>query len=460
MVQPPKSTIRKNVLAWRGCEKLYLDERTADVFFVFNSKIASECKRVPAHKNILSSVSDVMYAMFYGPVKESGDININDTSPEAFEEFLQYFYRSSVKLTSENAVQVINLCKQYLLNDCIKNSTDLVESSLTLDNMCWGYELALLFEEDNLKEFCEQQITENPEEIFQSTCFLTCEPNLMRHILQLDFKCDETLVFDGCVEWAKTACVLKGIDEKNVNNLRTQLGDLFYDIFRKMSLSNFFKCYESYVELFSLEDYRDITMMISRSKEIDSNCRSINKNHSDNDNLIICERIVKVGPLFYGSRDNRNIPVQKTTFSSNFPLTLKRFYCRKLCKNHFSDDEMQTPVKIRIMNTYQGDVLTFIEVSLSNSNETIVELPAPIVIKRGIKYRIEFMSVETEDEASCVDEKMSKLTSVIQTQSRATLNRSDIECDEGIVISFYNTDIERLLKEMVSRMDFKMRTLK
>lgn len=97
------SKVYKNVLAWRGCEKLYLNERTRDVSLVFFSK---EIVSVPAHKNILAAISPVFDAMFYGPNKQ-----------EAFIEFLQFFYRSEVTLSIENVSEVLDLCKRYLLDD-------------------------------------------------------------------------------------------------------------------------------------------------------------------------------------------------------------------------------------------------------------------------------------------------------------------------------------------------------
>lgn len=59
-----------------------------------------------AHKNLLANTSDVFDAMFYGDLKETGDISIVDASDAAFEEFLQYFYQCKVKLTAKNIAEV------------------------------------------------------------------------------------------------------------------------------------------------------------------------------------------------------------------------------------------------------------------------------------------------------------------------------------------------------------------
>lgn len=242
----------KNVLAWRGSEKLYLNQRTSDVNFIFDSNVSTNGTKIPAHKCILSASSKAFDTMFYGSLRETSDVRITNASPEAFKEFLQFFYLSTVKLTSKNVAEVMNLCKQYMLNDCINACTDFCQGMLTMDNTCWGYELAILFEQDDLKEVCEQQISENPVEIFRLNSFLNCEQNLLCHILAMDsLNCEETVVFDGCIAWAKAACILNGLNEKNMRNLRAQLGDLFYEIrFKYMTLEHFYSRYRIYEELF------------------------------------------------------------------------------------------------------------------------------------------------------------------------------------------------------------------
>lgn len=60
-----------------GVEKLYLQSKAADVHFKFGSEDdPNSIVRVPAHKSLLATASTVFDSMFYGDLKENGDIQI------------------------------------------------------------------------------------------------------------------------------------------------------------------------------------------------------------------------------------------------------------------------------------------------------------------------------------------------------------------------------------------------
>lgn len=409
MTESTSVIVYKNVLAWRGCEKLYLDHRTCDVFFVFKSE-TDEIEKLPAHKSILSATSEVFDAMFYGPSKQDGDINIVDSSPSAFKEFLQYFYLSTVKLTGENVAGVMNLGKQYMLNDCINTCTEFCESTLTMDNVCWGYELAILFEQENLKKFCERKIGENPNEIFQSNSFLICDKNSLRHILQMDsLNCDESVVFDGCVAWAKAACIQKGLDEDRTENWRIELGNLFNEIrFGRMTLEHFYSRVQSHKDLFSADEFREI---IGKIASKDFQPRMFNPSQSSNGDALICDREHSdSGEYRLKQRINQ------TTFRSNCLLLLKSFifYVRL-------DESGSVIAKIRISENstegYAGDLRYYEEISINYSGETDVELTSPIPIKPGIQYSIE---IDIKTDKGLYSRKF----------------ETEVRMDEGTVINF------------------------
>lgn len=94
----------ENQISSSNIGKLFLDAQTADVCFVFEAD-SELTERIPAHKILLSMTSDVFKAMFYGELKESGDVKMVGTSADGFKEFLQFVYLNKVTLTTENVAE-------------------------------------------------------------------------------------------------------------------------------------------------------------------------------------------------------------------------------------------------------------------------------------------------------------------------------------------------------------------
>lgn len=267
-----ESLIYKNRLSSKGNKRNYLNDQFADVFFFFET----EGKKLPAHKTVLSKNSKVFEKLFLDSSDRKGVIKIVNFTSESFKEFLQFFYLKKVKLTSANVLEVMNLGRTFAVKNCLEACTELCKTMLTMDSMCWGLEMAILFELDDLRAFCERKICENPEKIFHSVSFLLCEPGVLYQILQLnELNCDETTVFDGCMAWAKSTCAENEIDENQVTNLRRQLGDLIYEIrFGAIDIVDFYDRYCMYEGLFSVEEFEDIINVIALKQ---CNSRKFNK---------------------------------------------------------------------------------------------------------------------------------------------------------------------------------------
>ncbi|XP_031633828.1 uncharacterized protein LOC116347390 [Contarinia nasturtii] len=207
------------------CTKLYLDARTSDVNFVVEFN-ADHSVTIPAHKSILSIGSNVFDAMFYGPMKEKGDIKIVDAPADAFEEFLQFFYLQKVRLTSKNVVPVTKLCHKYELVDGLKSCGATLQKSLTVDNVCTVYELAVLLELANTIKLCKQKIKEHPDEVLKSTGFMECNQETMSDLLELvTLQCNAGAFVNSCMAWARNKCEQRGV-VITPENLRDEF-DLF-----------------------------------------------------------------------------------------------------------------------------------------------------------------------------------------------------------------------------------------
>ncbi|XP_031639412.1 BTB/POZ domain-containing protein 6-like, partial [Contarinia nasturtii] len=93
-------------------EQLYLNKDTADFHFICKSADGKD-ERIPVHKLLLGSVSDVFRAMFSDSWKEKIDVVIPDANATEFKEFLQFFYLGRAKLTMDNIAKVMYLGDKY-----------------------------------------------------------------------------------------------------------------------------------------------------------------------------------------------------------------------------------------------------------------------------------------------------------------------------------------------------------
>ncbi|XP_055305797.1 uncharacterized protein LOC129570278 [Sitodiplosis mosellana] len=248
-----KSFVYKNTYV-KKIRGLYLDSKTSDVNFVFDVDTDHPVK-IPAHKVILSLKNPVFDAMFYGPAKEGSNIPIADACAAAFKEFLQFFYLDKVRLSAEHIVQVINLCKKYDMEECMEACEKTLQKSLTINDMCSGYSIALVLEQKNLIEFCENKIKTKAFKVMESESFLEAERSLLEKILTVvssGWSALETVM--ACMEWAKAECNRNNF-ETSPGNLRIQLGELFGQIpFEKLTLEQFSQYTAAYNGFFDAEE--------------------------------------------------------------------------------------------------------------------------------------------------------------------------------------------------------------
>lgn len=117
MAHHPELFIYNNHFSTKGSKDLYLNSSTADVFFVF----PVEGKQLAAHRYVLAALSPEFDGIFQAARKETDNttnvtyIEVMDMTSIVFEEFLQFFYFETVKLSTKNLTTVMCLCKQFFL---------------------------------------------------------------------------------------------------------------------------------------------------------------------------------------------------------------------------------------------------------------------------------------------------------------------------------------------------------
>ncbi|XP_055306282.1 BTB/POZ domain-containing protein 3-like [Sitodiplosis mosellana] len=250
--------VTKNRIPTESVKNLYLDDSTADVYFVFES----EGIRVAAHKAMLSVASDVFKKMFYGDLPEKGDVKISDTTAKAFKVFLQFFYLSEVKLLKEDVAEVMGLGHKYNVAKCTQICVDFLKTTLNIDNVCRSLGLAILYDLDDFKQSCEEKIAQNTSAVFKSQGFLGSPRSVLANILKIDtLICREKDIFEACMAWTKHASKQNDLTKQIV---KAQLGDIFYDIrFGSMTFDEFGAFSLAYGTIFAPDEYREIVHMIS-----------------------------------------------------------------------------------------------------------------------------------------------------------------------------------------------------
>lgn len=243
---------------------LYLNTESADVWFKFPDE------RIPAHKLILTTMSP-----WFGSIPEGDEVDMTadgKLTADAFKEFLQFFYMNmdNVKLTMENIEGVIDLATQSLCQNIFDECENFLMQTVSMDTMCFGYQLALRYGAKKLKAICEDEICVNAEKILRSSSFMDFPYDFLQNILKCDaLACEEKDIFNACIAWAKAACKRNNEDSTKGENLRAQLKDSVYQIrFNSMTKEEIAKCIGSYSGLFVADELEEIICMNGKESKV------------------------------------------------------------------------------------------------------------------------------------------------------------------------------------------------
>ncbi|XP_055319526.1 BTB/POZ domain-containing protein 2-like [Sitodiplosis mosellana] len=402
-------------------KKLYLNEEFCDIYFEFN--IDDAIQKIPANKAVLAVLSPVFRAMFFGSVKEEGDVRIVDADIIAFKEFLQFFYLSEVKLTMENIETVARLADKYDILDCVNACATFLEGQLTLDNVCWAYQLAMLVKNEALIEFCENRICETPKDVFASDEFLRCDKETLEHILELNLTCSEAEIFNACRMWAEHSCKQNDLNENDSEHLKAQLGNCLQSIrFNEMKVDEFTALYVNYNGLFTSDEFEDIMLSLT-VKEYKAKIfkRQPRRYIWNRDRVVYCKR-----RCMSGSQQRSIQMPERITFTSNYPLLLGEICTFSTSSGSYNYDMYNNTVLVSILelsnHTFHSNSskkLLYEDTAKSwNNSQLNFLLPQPILIRPQILYEIRL-------ELSCYG-----------SFSSSTL-KPTVEMENGLIIHFH-----------------------
>lgn len=427
----------KNSLSQRIGEKLYLNSLLSDVNFVLTTK-SGDVEEIPAHRIMLASGSSIMNDMLYGYLRrEDDDIPITDASIEAFREFLQFFYLNEVRLTSKHIVEVINLCKKFKLTECVTACIDSLQRSLTIDDVCWAYGIAISTNRQDFVKFCEERIKETPTEIFESESFVECDYELLVKIITVVLsECTTIEMINACMKWTKAQC--KRINVlRTPKNMRNSLSNLFNQIpFEKLSLEQLSQFTCTYKNIFTGKELRAITKKI-KTKSLAATEQEIIENrfvHGDlrNEHILDCDRRLPgelVPMLNYGGDIF-------TAFSSNKQIVLKELYAKihgtAICNGKISYD-----INVNKFNHSEKIASGIATISEGNDQMHIV-LPQPVIIDA---LKLHSINIYTWN-ADCIEHLG---TTYWQPPLKHKIQNEDIEIRFKTNVNFDSDTISRLV---------------
>lgn len=394
---------RKNPLIQQtGCRLFDNRNKTGDIIFKVGTK------EFKAHKCVLAAFSPMYYmGQLYGGFDDAkkDTIEIPDVSAAAFEEYLQFFYLDQVNLTHENIRDVLTLTEMASIDEFTNECFNFLIETLSVENVCLSYQLAVIYDRTGLIECCEHEISAHFDEVIASEGFLSCTRGDLYNILQSELlNCKETDVFEACILWAKNSCTIDGLDAEKMENLRKKLidGDLLYQIrFGAMTIEEFMKCcYKKYKELFTEDEREEIFYIIGKDSNamltrFNDEPRDVRYRQWDEKQIVVCNRVIAEKPF-----PSFHFGVNKTIFFTDRLVLLGGFYCGRLfqSKDCAYDEKCVTfNVSIVRKNTLldtDGKTLqnTTEEVTFKTTDDAFVKLQRPIMIKTNFVYEIRLTS--------------------------------------------------------------------
>ncbi|KAL5108285.1 BTB/POZ domain-containing protein 9 [Taenia crassiceps] len=163
--------------------------------------------RFDAHRVILASRCDYFRALLFGGLAEthSSIIRLNGISSSAFFHVLEYIYTGKLSISGvsiEDAFDILGLVCQYNFPALQNDLTAHFIRSLTSQNVCLLYDLAITFDLEDLIDACLQTIDRSPGLILSHPQFLRLSrASVVRMISRDSFYVPEVEVLRGVQAW-------------------------------------------------------------------------------------------------------------------------------------------------------------------------------------------------------------------------------------------------------------------
>lgn len=215
---------------------VFLKGDMADVHFSVGLDEAYK-ERIPGHKLLLATASEVFRLMFYGHFNVPETIDVDDATPEAFKAMLRYVYTDEVNLSPDIAFPLLYLAKKYLLNGLVTQVSKYIGSTYS-DERVGEILPHLHLLEGEYAERLWDAVDMHAGTILESPEFLELNHGVLCDLLRRDLYVDELTVYHHALAWAQAECARQQVPFES--NAREVLGNALKLIrFPLMSIEEF-----------------------------------------------------------------------------------------------------------------------------------------------------------------------------------------------------------------------------
>ncbi|RZF39905.1 hypothetical protein LSTR_LSTR010533 [Laodelphax striatellus] len=181
---------------------LYLDDAYSDIVLKVDGT------KFHAHKVILAARSEYFRALLYGGLKESHqtEIELKDTSIEAFKALLKYIYTSHMSLASvkDIVLDILGLAHQYGFVDLEAAISDYLRQTLSIHDVCAVFDAARLYHLHYLTKMCTTYMDSHAPDIITHPSFNQLTASGLKELVERDsFFAPEVDIFRAIVEWIR-----------------------------------------------------------------------------------------------------------------------------------------------------------------------------------------------------------------------------------------------------------------
>lgn len=204
-----------------GC-KLFLNERDSDVSIHVDWK---GCLwHYPAHRLILSSMSDVFHTMLETDMLErkNGVIIITDKSPLTVKQFLKYLYMGILDFNGwVEAIDLMKIAHKYRVMTLVALCEAHLVTTISFSNVCYLYEMAQTYSLGTLRKDASYFIQDAAFLVSSTEGFLNMSSKSVEFFLSCPrFNMEnECCVLTTLKEWSVVECCRRGISLTHENVL-------------------------------------------------------------------------------------------------------------------------------------------------------------------------------------------------------------------------------------------------